>query len=688
MAPRSYTNFDLALESGPDGLFRARVLSSPVGLLGEVIFTLPLDPTTLENLMLKLDPGRQGTRRAASDPQVEAGRQLGTALFDTIFAGDVALAWSQSRQAATAGGQGLRLRLHLGGAPQIAGLPWELLHDSRTRSFLAQSDRTPVVRFLDIPQVQPPLRLARPLRVLAVISSPSDLPELDVDAEWEHLQEALSAKVSRGRVDVHRLPAPTLTELGRWLRRNPVHVLHFIGHGDYDRRLEDGVLYFCDQYGRSTPVTASTLGPYVHDHDPLRMIVLNACRSSVVDATDPFGGMAQRLVQQQAGAVVAMQFPITDRAATTFTSEFYGAIADGFPVDQAVTAARKALLAGFGAEWATPTLFMHTDHGHVFDPVETQVEAERQDHAQRACEVQRDTDAQTQPHRIPGTAGTSARTGRTRSRRWLLPALAGAILLVGGLAYLTYPWGGEPDPEGDQRHWVSAAGFVVPPTIDGLDDDWDDVQDIYLGHTEVDNGDGDPTFGASWRLGWNSEHYFVFVDVADAAVTQHHEAESALLFHGDSVHFDLGGYRDEGEEQEGSPEDVKVLLAPTPDGEVVSALVPWPGIPGLGNAPLTAGPVPGIVAATVVHGDGYTIEAAIPWESLNVQGVRSGLHLVTNLYASNAYASGPTAGSLRTLLTNNDRRSSGSDDSAGSGSGSGSDGELGWRSWSVLELQD
>ena len=78
------------------------------------------------------------------------------------------------------------------------------------------------------------------------------------------------------------------------------------------------------------------LGPYLRDHDPLRMVVLNACRSARTDAVDPFGGMAQGLVQQDATAVVAMQFPISDRAAVTFTGEFYGALVDGLPVDQAV----------------------------------------------------------------------------------------------------------------------------------------------------------------------------------------------------------------------------------------------------------------------------------------------------------------------------------------------------------------
>ena len=98
-------------------------------------------------------------------------------------------------------------------------------------------------------------------------------------------------------------------------------------------------------------------------------MVLNACRSARTDSIDPFGGMAQGLVQQDASAVVAMQFPITDRAALKFTGEFYGALVDGLPVDQAVTSARKSLLDGFGDEWATPVLFLRSPDGSIFENV-------------------------------------------------------------------------------------------------------------------------------------------------------------------------------------------------------------------------------------------------------------------------------------------------------------------------------
>src|SRR5262249_12871629 len=97
-----------------------------------------------------------------------------------------------------------------------------------------------------------------------------------------------------------------------------------------------------------------------------RLVVLNACQTARVDDADPYSGMAQGLIQQEAAAVVAMQFPISDDAAIVFTREFYGAVADGEPLDQAMASARKALLADHSAVWPPPVFFPGGGAGGVF----------------------------------------------------------------------------------------------------------------------------------------------------------------------------------------------------------------------------------------------------------------------------------------------------------------------------------
>jgi len=368
MGTRSYENFDLLIEAEGAGQYRARVTHCPVGDTPAAVFSLPFSTTELENLLLKLDPGRSGMRRIA-DRHTKASIDLGSGLFDAVFRNEVLVAWSRSKDAVRQEGRGLRLRLRLTSAPALAAMPWELLYDKSSRMFYAQSDRTPVVRYLDVISPPRPLTVQGPLRILAIIASPHGLPRLDVEREWATICDALADKERAHLVHVDRLPAPTIGELQRWLRHNEVHVLHFVGHGYFDDRLQDGMLMFTDPGGRAVPVSPAVLGTHVRDHDPLRLVVLNACQTARVDDADPYSGMAQGLIQQEAAAVVAMQFPISDDAAIVFTREFYGAVADGEALDQAMASARKALLAGHSAEWATPVLFLRAADGQVFDRV-------------------------------------------------------------------------------------------------------------------------------------------------------------------------------------------------------------------------------------------------------------------------------------------------------------------------------
>jgi tetratricopeptide (TPR) repeat protein len=103
------------------------------------------------------------------------------------------------------------------------------------------------------------------------------------------------------------------------------------------------------------------------------LVVLNACEGARTSQEDPYAGVAQTLVLQGIPAVIAMQFEIVETAAITFAQEFYGAVADGFPVDAAVSEARKAIFAtGNDVEWGTPVLYMRTPQGVIFEIPEAQ----------------------------------------------------------------------------------------------------------------------------------------------------------------------------------------------------------------------------------------------------------------------------------------------------------------------------
>ncbi len=67
-------------------------------------------------------------------------------------------------------------------------------------------------------------------------------------------------------------------------------------------------------------------------------------------------------------AVVAMQRPISDRAAIGFSTAFYRHLARGDSLDIALTEGRQAIhsVRSDTCEWATPVLFLRLPEGNVF----------------------------------------------------------------------------------------------------------------------------------------------------------------------------------------------------------------------------------------------------------------------------------------------------------------------------------
>ncbi|HVF98880.1 MAG TPA: tetratricopeptide repeat protein [Chloroflexia bacterium] len=374
MANFSYLNFDVHIQRAADGGYRV-VVEAPSGETIRAPFDLPFSELELENFMLKAGPSRRGVRRVETS-EVEAAKRFGEKLYAALFTADVRSAMQssidQARQRAESGEErvGVRLRLRLVEVPELAGVPWEYIYNPGLNRFLALSTETPLVRYLDLPERIRPLKVVQPLRVLVMLPSPSDYPELDVRQEWLNLSTTLAGLQQAGLVQLDLLEASTLTDLQRQLRRDEYHIFHFIGHGAFDRNAADGLLILEDEDGRGRTVSGQDLAMLLHDHASLRLAVLNACEGALSATDDPFAGVAQSLVQGGLPAVIAMQFEITDRAAIVFAHEFYRAISDGYPVDAALTEARKVLLTesrGNGLEWGTPVLYMRSPDGRIFN---------------------------------------------------------------------------------------------------------------------------------------------------------------------------------------------------------------------------------------------------------------------------------------------------------------------------------
>jgi hypothetical protein len=372
-------NLDLLVLRDGKG-YRARVIRSPGGE-GDASFAMPDGRQNLERLLTGAGPRRSDATPTTRDViPGRAGRlrptamaDFGRRLFTAVFSGTVAVCYRRSLEATERQGQGLRIRLRLTDVPELLDMPWELLYDGARNEFLASSNRTPLLRYLDLVRPLEPLAVEGPLRMLVVVSSPEDRPKLEVPKELARLEAALAGLTRGRRIDVDPVKAGTREELRAALRRVDHHVLHFIGHGGFDPSSQQGLLLLRADDGASDPIRAEDLSGMLAESESLRLVVLNTCEGARGSVVDPFAGTAQSLVAHGIPAAVAMQFEVTDEAAVGFAQGFYTSVAAGAPVEDAVTQGRLSMATyGDGAEWATPVLYTHTEDTTIFSlrPVE------------------------------------------------------------------------------------------------------------------------------------------------------------------------------------------------------------------------------------------------------------------------------------------------------------------------------
>jgi outer membrane protein assembly factor BamB len=361
-------NGDIELEIGAGsaaGTYEVRVIRAAAG--GEPTANLQLD---VEQLL-----GRRGLLEATllasavarrSGPAAEQPvREVGQQLFQALFSGPVYGMYRASLGVAQQRGGRLRVVLRLT-APELAALPWETLFDPETGTYLCRHE--PLVRHVPAPYTTDPVDVRPPLRILGLVASPRGLPPLDVEAEKEHLAEALAEPVAQGLVEVVWVPEATWEAVHARLLSGEWHVLHFVGHGDYDTRTDEGVLALVGADGRADLVEAGRLADLLGEAQPTpQLVVLNSCSSGQAGVNDLFSGTAATLARCGISAVAAMQFTISDTAAIAFSRGFYSAIAQGRDVDEAARSGRISILGmPRSLEWVTPVLYVRGQARRLF----------------------------------------------------------------------------------------------------------------------------------------------------------------------------------------------------------------------------------------------------------------------------------------------------------------------------------
>ena len=389
-----YLDFELSVEAVPDG-YAVTVVRSPAGEAKETV-AFPYGELALENrlkdLKIALLSSGGGFRRSALTEEEASVKELGSAFFDFLLAGEVRSLFNESKREAERNGRGLRLKLRVD-APELAALPWEFLHDPRSDDYLSLASDTPLVRYLPVAQPLRPLTVTPPLRILGMVASPRGYEPLNVALEQQRVERALADLQGRGLMELTWLEGGSWRALQREMRRSDWHIFHFIGHGGFDKEKDEGFLAFVDESGEAERIHASQLARLL-DKRSLRLALLNACEGARGGQYDVFSSTAATLAQRSLPAVVAMQYAISDRAAVEFARSFYEALADGLPVDAAVTEARVAMITAHpnSVEWGTPVLYMRATDGRLFEwesfNAETQKRREEEER-QKVAEAQK-----------------------------------------------------------------------------------------------------------------------------------------------------------------------------------------------------------------------------------------------------------------------------------------------------------
>lgn len=353
-----YREFDLRIGPQSEQGYPVEILRSPAGERGVTYVSFEEDWEFIEEVVRALRDGR------ASSEQV---RGLGERLCRQLFRDEVERAYLRSI-GLLASGEGLLLRLRVQ-APELHAIPWEYIVDPEDhRRFLVPAPRVALMRYLEVPRPVGRLAVLPPFRVLVAASSPEGYPPLDVQNELKRIRDAMADLVVQGLAQFEFLSHATPSSLEAELDRG-YHIFHFIGHGAFED--DRGVLLLEDERGKAISLDAETLGFFLLDTS-VRLVFLNACETAFVPMRNPMLSLAHRLVEGfDIPAVIAMQYPISDRGACTLSDKFYHALISSpeRPIGAHLCEARQAMMAQAPGqvEWGVPVLYVHTPDGVLFD---------------------------------------------------------------------------------------------------------------------------------------------------------------------------------------------------------------------------------------------------------------------------------------------------------------------------------
>ena len=211
------------------------------------------------------------------------------------------------------------------------------------------------------------------LKILLIASNPP--PSIDgVDEEVASLNALLPTILGPNNLDLTYIPTEEATyqRIREELRQCPYHILHYAGHGVYDRQSAErtGLPFWTqgDRQGTTQALTAAQIGSLLRDSE-LRFAYLSSCygtraapRAQLLD--DDFLGIADAVIAAGVPAVLGFRWPVSDEGAKELTSHFYTRFFAHESLDLALLEARRHIAqdatGGDDDTWVSPILVVQT----------------------------------------------------------------------------------------------------------------------------------------------------------------------------------------------------------------------------------------------------------------------------------------------------------------------------------------
>ena len=286
---------------------------------------------------------------------------FGALLYQTVFNGEVKDFFEQTLHNLL---EGDRLHIHLsfqkGVGNKLISLPWEFLYCPETVKrpgfFMSTSVDLVFSRHIKLERGKQALEeeVEETLRILIAISQPQDIsqnpPNSIINPDYLE-QPVISAIEELGkrypkRVKFSILEQPTIDDLLDALERDKPHVLHFVGHGHFNKKEQKGEIALLKpdkqsalwiRYRDFAEFFAQT---HAQERHIPRLVFLQLCQGATLNFNTSLAELAPQLIRANVQATITMRYPLPPLDAKIFCKIFYEQLLLGEPVDHAVQVGR------------------------------------------------------------------------------------------------------------------------------------------------------------------------------------------------------------------------------------------------------------------------------------------------------------------------------------------------------------